>query len=78
MKTADAVIIILIVNREPGAICRFSYSIDGNEFTDAGDSFPARQGMWIGAKVGFFALRDGFTNDAGSIDLNWFRILTTD
>ncbi len=62
---------------ESGASCRFSYSIDGNEFTDAGESFPARQGMWIGAKVGFFALRDGFTNDAGSIDLNWFRILTT-
>jgi|LAHU01.1.fsa_nt_gb hypothetical protein len=32
MKTADAVIIILIVNREPGAICRFSYGLDGNEW----------------------------------------------
>jgi len=63
---------------ESGAMCRFSYSISGNEFTFAGEPFPARQGMWIGAKMGFFALRDGFTNDAGSIDLNWFRIITTD
>ena len=63
---------------EPGAMCRFSYSFDGNEFTDAGETFTARQGMWIGAKTGFFALRDGFTNDAGSIDLDWYRINTTD
>jgi len=61
-----------------GASCRFSYSTDGKEYTDAGDLFVARQGMWIGAKVGFFALRDGFTNDAGYIDLNWFRIKITD
>lgn len=63
---------------ESGAVCRFSYSIDGEVFTDAGDRFTARQGMWIGAKTGFFALRKGFTNDAGYIDIDWFRILTTD
>lgn len=61
-----------------GALCRFSYSLDGTEYADAGEPFTARQGMWIGAKTGFFALRDGFTNDAGCIDLNWFRILTTE
>jgi len=61
-----------------GASCRFSYSTDGNEYANAGDPFIARQGMWIGAKVGFFALRDGFTNDAGYIDLDWFRIKITD
>ncbi|MDD3737534.1 MAG: hypothetical protein PHO11_10215, partial [Bacteroidales bacterium] len=56
----------------------FSYSTDGKDYTDAGDPFIARQGMWIGAKIGFFALRDGATNDAGYIDLNWFRIKITD
>lgn len=63
---------------DSGAVCRFSYSVDGKIFTDAGDRFTARQGMWIGAKTGFFALREGFTNDAGYIDIDWFRILTTD
>lgn len=63
---------------DSGAICRFSYSTDGNEFTDAGDPFPAKEGAWTGAKVGLFALREGITNDAGYIDLDWFRILTTD
>jgi beta-xylosidase len=63
---------------DAGARCRFSYSIDGESFIEAGGSFTARGGMWIGAKVGFFALRDGFINDSGSLDLNWFRILTKD
>jgi beta-xylosidase len=61
-----------------GALCRFSYSTDEKEFLDAGETFTARQGMWIGAKIGFFAMRDGFTNDAGSIDLYRFRILMKD
>ncbi len=66
------------VTVEAGALCRFSYSFDGTEYFNAGEPFIARQGMWIGAKAGFFAMRDGYTNDAGSIDLNWFRILTTE
>lgn len=63
---------------DSGAVCRFSYSTDGNDYKDAGEPFTARQGMWTGAKIGFFALREGFTNDAGYIDLDWFRFLTTD
>lgn len=53
----------------------FSYA---GEYYDAGEPFKARQGMWIGAKVGFFALRDGYTNDAGCIDISRFGILTTE
>lgn len=70
--------LFLRVTVEAGALCRFSYSLDGTEYFDAGEPFNARQGMWIGAKTGFFALRDGSSNDAGCIDLNWFRILTTE
>ncbi len=66
------------VNVAPGALCKFSYSTDGTVFNVAGDSFAARAGMWIGAKIGFFALRDGFTNDAGYADLDWFRINETE
>jgi beta-xylosidase len=63
---------------DPGAICRFSYSFDEKEYREAGEPFTARQGMWIGAKTGFFALRDGVTNDAGYIDLNSFTITLKD
>lgn len=70
--------ILFGVSVGPGGICRFSYGTDETELTEAGDPFTAREGMWIGARVGFFALRDGFINDAGFADIDWFRINTTD
>jgi beta-xylosidase len=66
--------IAFMINVEKGAVCRFSFSTDGNIFTSVGDNFKAAPGKWIGAKIGFFALRDGITNDAGSADIDWFRI----
>ena len=62
------------VSVSQGAICRFSYSSDGMTFTPAGPEFTAQPGRWTGAKVGFFALREGNTNDAGTADIDWFRI----
>lgn len=63
---------------DKGAECIFSYSTDGSRFKSAGEVFTAREGVWTGAKIGFFALRDGFINDAGYIDLDWFRIEKTE
>jgi len=57
-----------------GAICQFSYSADGEDYTPIGSSFKAREGKWIGAKVGFFALGTNVVNDAGTADLDWFRV----
>jgi beta-xylosidase len=57
-----------------GAVCNFSYSTDGETFKSVGQPFKAREGRWIGAKVGFYALRNGVINDAGSADIDWFRI----
>jgi hypothetical protein len=39
-----------------------------------GNAFKAREGKWIGAKVGFYAVREGIINDAGSADIDWFRV----
>ena len=66
------------VKVEPGARCTFSYSIDNKIFKETGEPFTAREGVWIGAKLGFFALREGFINDAGYADIDWLRILTTE
>lgn len=63
---------------DEGANCTFSYSLDGSVFEKAGGAFKAREGIWIGAKIGFFALRKGFINDAGWIDLDWLRIEKTE
>ncbi|TGE23437.1 glycoside hydrolase family 43 protein [Hymenobacter metallicola] len=57
-----------------GAKCQFSYSLDGQTFQPVGASFQAREGRWIGAKVGLFCTRAGKTNDAGSADVDWFRV----
>lgn len=57
-----------------GAVCSFSYSIDGKKFTNLGVPFKAREGRWIGAKVGFFFTRPAKFNDAGSADIDWFRL----
>lgn len=56
------------------ASCRFSYSLDGNVFVDVGRPFKAREGKWIGAKVGLVFTRPGIFNDAGSADVDWFRV----
>lgn len=63
----------LRVKVDKGAMCSFSFSIDGKKFTNAGVPFKAREGRWIGAKVGFFFTRNGKFNDAGSADIDWFR-----
>ncbi len=63
----------LRVTMKPGGGCRFSYSEDGRKYTEAG-TFQAREGQWIGAKVGIFCSRQQQTNDSGYADFDWFRI----
>ncbi len=64
----------LRVSVTTGAKCQFSYSTDGNNFTNVNDIFQAEPGKWIGAKVGLFCVRDQQTNDSGYADFDWFRV----
>ena len=57
-----------------GAMCSFSFSLDNKNFTNVGVPFKAREGKWIGAKVGFFFNRPAKFNDAGTADVDWFRV----
>jgi hypothetical protein len=59
--------IFLRVRVSKGAICNLSFSEDG------GESFVAREGRWIGARIGSFFTRPGKTNDAGTADVDWIR-----
>jgi hypothetical protein len=54
-------------------ICTFFYSEEGNSFKELGIPFMAREGKWIGAKLGYVALRNGFINDAGNVKIDWIR-----
>ena len=53
--------------------CRFSYSLDGKKFTEAGTLFKARQGKWIGAKVGMFSVTP-HGKERGWVDVDWFHV----
>lgn len=62
------------VKVENGAKCQFYYSYDNKKFMKAGIEFKASEGVWIGAKMGFVALREGKINNAGYVNLDWFRV----
>ena len=53
--------------------CTFSYSLDGKKFIACGTPFTARQGHWIGARVGLFSVQPAGKN-RGWMDIDWFRI----
>jgi beta-xylosidase len=48
--------VFLRVSVSAGATSRFAWSADGSRFTELGEPFTAREGKWIGAKVGLFAV----------------------
>lgn len=58
----------------PDAVCRFSYSMDGKQFTQVGEEFKAQPGRWIGAKVGLYCISQAGSKAGGYLDADWFRI----
>lgn len=66
--------IYLRVTVKDGLTCMFSYSTDGKKYIDLGKTFQAKEGQWIGAKVGTFCSRPLKGNDGGRTDIDWFRI----
>lgn len=65
--------LLLRVRVSDGAVCDFSYSSNGKEFTAIGKTFTARAGRWIGAKVGLFCLAQSGGREPGYADFDWFR-----
>ncbi len=53
---------------------RFAYSQNGRRFTDCGEEFKMREGVWIGAKFGFIAVEPAGNADRGWVDADWIRI----
>jgi beta-xylosidase len=66
--------VLLRVTVSSGALCQFSYSLDGGAFVPAGGLFTAREGRWVGARVGLFALAKGGSARRGYADFDWFRL----
>ncbi len=57
-----------------GAICSFVYSTDGVNFISINKTFIAKEGKWVGAKIGMFFNRNNITNDAGYVNVDWFKV----
>lgn len=66
--------IYLKVKVDRGALCSFSYSIDGQNYKAIGETFKAVQGRWIGAKVGVFCVNTANENSTGYADFDWVRL----
>ncbi len=64
--------VVLKLSMSQGGFCEFSFSSDGRTFIPVGERFKAREGKWIGAKVGLFCL-GGRTGNNGYADFDWFR-----
>lgn len=54
--------------------CRFSWSLDGKNFSPAGTAFNMKEGKWIGAKMGFVAFEPAGQTNRGWVDADWFRV----
>lgn len=50
--------------------CVFSYSLDGENFKVIDEPFIAREGKWVGARIGFFSVQSFGTVDRGWIDID--------
>ena len=59
---------------EPNARCTFSYSLDGEHFTNIENPFDAKEGGWIGAKIGLFCTKDFNTPAGGFADVEFLTI----
>jgi beta-xylosidase len=63
----------LRVNVTEQGICNFSYSTDGKDYQQIGEEFTAKQGVWIGAKIGLFCINPNIKESKGYADFDWFR-----
>ena len=73
VQLTDATV-YLQVKVKADATCTFSYSTDGKKYTGLGSPFIAKEGKWIGAKIGTFCSRPIQKNDGGRVDIDWFRV----
>ena len=74
LPTTDTREIMLRVVVSEGAMCQFYWAKMGYDFRPIGRPFKAKEGKWIGAKFGLFAVTTGRTNDGGWMDVDWVRI----
>ena len=66
--------IYLRVKIADGGLCTFNYSTDGKKYEQLPQTFKARQGKWIGAKIGMFIMNQSVNTTRSFVDVDWFRV----
>ncbi len=68
--------IYLRMKMDKEGLCSFYYSLDGSDFIPCGKTFKARQGKWIGAKIGYVCVEPSVKPavNRGWMDVDWFRV----
>ncbi len=64
---------MLGVEMDKGGVYHFSFGDSKGSITELPQSFTAKPGRWVGAKIGIFCTRNNTTNDAGYADIDWVR-----
>lgn len=59
-----------------GGLCIFSFAFGRDpDFTTISQTFSARKGFWIGAKVGLYCVKRFTNQPAGHVDVDYFRFV---
>lgn len=74
IKLKSNVVDLKVIVNEPNGICQFSYSENGKKFESVGETFQAKPGKWIGAKVGIYSVSNSKVSRGGYADFDFFRI----
>ena len=72
LQSGAADVVRLRVAVEDGGRCTFSFAFAGG-FIPANDTFQAKKGVWIGAKVGLYSVCCQKGRDVGHADFDYFR-----
>ncbi|WP_449539327.1 glycoside hydrolase family 43 protein [Ferdinandcohnia sp. Marseille-Q9671] len=56
------------------AVCSFSYSENGNDFTNVGELFKATPGQWVGAQIGIYCCTSGQETSNGYAEFDYFWV----
>lgn len=72
IKKGEAIYLKAAVKK--GALCNFSYSMDGENYKVIGTEFKATPGRWIGAKAGIFCLNLQNEESKGFADFDYVRV----
>ena len=73
-KLQDSTVYMRLSVIGPSAVCKFSYGIDGSNFTQVGSAYTATKIKWIGAKFGLFSSKPYGSDSGGYADFQWINV----